>query len=76
MSEIPNIPIEQVKDSTVKFELANLKLELDGTLQRLKGESQALSELQTLLSDALEKCSLARAELDLAEGKQRRIPDD
>jgi hypothetical protein len=53
-----------------------LKLELDGTLQRLKGESQALSELQTLLSDALEKCSLARAELDLAEGKQRRIPDD
>lgn len=78
MSETPEIPIEQVKNSAIKFDLCNLKLELDGTLEKLKGEAEALSQLQELLSDTLEKCSIAMAELEptTPSSKERRIPDD
>lgn len=78
MSETPNIPIEEVKESAVKFDLANLKLELDGLLENLKGDSQALSQLHGLLSDSLEKCSQGMAELEslTSSSQERRIPDD
>lgn len=78
MSETPEIPIEQVKDSAIKFDLCNLKLELDGTLEKLKGDSQALSQLHQLLSDTLEKCSIAMAQSEptTPSSKERRIPHD
>ena len=78
MSEIPEIPVEQVKDSAIKFDLCNLRLELDGTLEKLKGDSEALNQLRELLSDTLEKCSMAMAELEsrTLSSKQRRIPHD
>lgn len=78
MSEIPEIPIEQVKESAVKFDLANLKLELNRMLENLQGNSEALSQLHELLSDTLEKCSQAMAESEplTPSSQERRIPDD
>ena len=77
MSESPEILIEEVKDSAIKFDLGNLKLELDGTLEKLKGDSDALGQFQALLEDALDKCSQAIAEIgDLPKSKERRIPHD
>ncbi len=78
MSEIPEISIEQVKDSAIKFDLCNLKLELDGTLEKLKGDQEALSQLHELLSDTVEKCSMAMGELEptTPSSKERRIPHD
>ena len=78
MSEIPEIPLEQVKESAIKFDLCNLRLELDGTLEKLKREPEALSQLYELLSQALEKCSMAMNELEArtSSTKERRIPHD
>jgi len=78
MSEIPEIPIEELKESAAEFEIGNLKLDLDGTLEKLKGNSEALSRLHALLSDALEKCSQAITEQEssLSSARERRIPDD
>jgi hypothetical protein len=78
MSEIPEIPIEELKESAADFELGNVKLELQGTLERLKGNSEALSQLHALLSDALEQCSQALSEQESAvsSNRERRIPQD
>ena len=78
MSEIPEIPVEQVKESAIKFDLCNLRLELNGTLEKLKREPEALSQLHELLSNTLEKCSLAMDELEARtpSTKERRIPHD
>jgi hypothetical protein len=76
MSQTPEIPIEQVKDSAVKFDLCNLRLELNGMLEKLKGDSDALGQLRELLSDTLEKCSQAITESNPTKDKQRRIPHD
>lgn len=78
MSEIPEIPIEELKESAADFELGNVKLELQGTLERLKGNSEALSQLHALLSDALEQCSQALSEQESAvsSNRERRIPHD
>lgn len=71
-----NIPDEEVKTSAIKFDLCNLKLELDGMLEKLEGDSEALGEFRALLSDALEKCSQAMAVIDTTKGEERRIPYD
>ena len=78
MSEIPEIPIEELKESAADFELGNLKLELQGTLERLKENSEALSQLHALLLDALEQCSQALSEQESAvsSSRERRIPHD
>ncbi len=78
MSQTPEIPLEQVKESAVKFDLGNLELELDGMLDKLKGDSEALSQLHKILSDALEKCAQAITELEPrhSSSKERRIPYD
>jgi hypothetical protein len=78
VSEIPEIPIEEVKESAVKFDLCNLRLEIDGLLENFKRDSEALDELHQLLSDAVAKCSQAMGELESSSSstKKRRIPDD
>ncbi|HEY9634680.1 MAG TPA: hypothetical protein V6D14_14860 [Coleofasciculaceae cyanobacterium] len=78
MSEIPEIPLEEIKDSAVKFDLANLRLEIGGMLKNLERNSDALDQLHELLLDAVEKCSQAIAELESStpRSKDRRIPDD
>jgi hypothetical protein len=78
MSEIPEISIEELKESAAEFELGNLQLELEGTLERLKGNSEALKQLHALLSDALENCSQAITEQEssVSSARERRIPDD
>ena len=78
MSETPEIPLEEVKESAIKFDLCNLQLELDGTLEKLKGDPEALSQLHELLSRSLEKCSMAMDELEprTLSTKDRRIPQD
>ncbi len=75
MSETPDIPVEQ-ESSAIKFDLGNLKLELEGTLERVKGDSEALNQFRGMLSDALEKSSQAVAELEANQTKRRRIPHD
>ena len=78
MSETPEIPIDELKESATDFELGNLKLELTGTLERLKGDSEALSQLHALLSDTLEQCAQALSEQESAvsSSRGRRIPHD
>ena len=76
MSETPEIPIEQVKNSAIQFDLCNLKLEINGTLERLKGDSDALLQLHQVLTETLEKCSQVIAENNRTKGKDRRIPFD
>ncbi len=78
MSETPEISIDELKESTADFELGNLRLELQGTLERLKGDSDALSQLHALLSDTLEQCSHALSEHESAvsSSRERRIPHD
>ena len=73
MSKIPH---EEVKSSAIKFDLCNLKLELDGMLEKLEGDAVALREFHNLLSDALENCSQALAEIDATKRPKRRIPHD
>jgi hypothetical protein len=73
---VSKIPDEEVKSSAIKFDLYNLKLELDGMLEKLKGNSVALRQFHELLSDALENCSQAIAEIDTSKGTKRRIPHD
>ncbi len=73
MSEIPD---EEVKTSSIKFDLCNLKLELDGMLEKLKGDSEALGWFRELLSEALDKSSQAIADIDTPKREQRRIPHD
>jgi hypothetical protein len=63
MSETPDVPIEQ-ESSAISFDLGGLELDIEGTLEKLKGNSEALSQLHNMLSDALEKCSEAMAELE------------
>ncbi len=41
MSKTPGIPVEQ-ESSAMKFDLGGLKLNLEGTLDKLKGDSEAL----------------------------------
>jgi hypothetical protein len=69
MSYTPDIPVEQ-ESSAIKFDLGGLRLDIEGTLEKLKGDSEALGQLHDILLDALEKCSQAKAELD------RQIPHD
>ncbi len=76
MSELPEIPIEQVKNSAIEFDLCNLKLEINGTLERLKGDSDALHQLHQLLAETLERCSQTIAENNYTKSKDRRIPFD
>lgn len=75
MSETPDIPVEQ-ESSAIRFDLGNLELDLEGTLERVKGDSEALSQFRDMLSDALEKCALAMAELEGNRTQGRRIPHD
>jgi hypothetical protein len=67
---------EEVKTSAIKFDLGNLKLELDGMLEKLKGDSEALGWFRELLCEALEECSQAMAEINTTKKEQRRIPHD
>lgn len=78
MSEIPEIPIDELKESAADFELGNLRLELKGTLERLKENSDALRQLHALLSDTLEQCAQALSEQESAvsSSRDRRIPHD
>lgn len=75
MSETPNIPVEQ-ESSAIRFDLGGLKLDLEGTLEKLKGDSEALSQLHDMLSDGLKKCSIAMAELEEDGTQGRRISHD
>lgn len=70
------MPDEEVKASAIKFDLCNLKLELNGMLEKLKGNSVALRQFHELLSDALENCSQALGEIDTSKETKRRIPYD
>lgn len=67
-----------MKASAVKFDLGNLQLEIEGMLENLKGDSDALAQLHELLAEALEKCSQAMTESQpsTSKSKERRIPDD
>lgn len=78
MNKNLEIPIEQLEESAVKFDLANLKLEIDGLLTRLKGNSEALIQLHELITEASQKCYQAMAELEpvTPSTKERRIPYD
>lgn len=76
MKTVSEMPDEEIKVSAIKFDLGNLKLELDGMLEKLKGDSEALEEYRGLLSNALEKCFQAIAEIDNSKEKKRRIPHD
>jgi uncharacterized protein involved in exopolysaccharide biosynthesis len=78
MCENLEVPLEQVKESAVKFDLANLKLEIDGLLTRLKGNSEALHWLSEMLSEASQECSEAISELEsrTPNHKEQRIPHD
>jgi len=58
------------------FDLGGLKLDIEGTLEKLKGDSEALSQLHNMLSDALEKCSKAMAELEGDGTQGRQISHD
>lgn len=53
--------------SADKFDLASLKVEIDGALETLKKDPEALSGLHLLLSDALKDCEQAMAK---SEGKE------
>jgi hypothetical protein len=76
MNKNLEMPIEQLEESTIKFDLANLRLEFDGLLARLKGNSDALIQLHELITEASQKCYEAMAELEpvTPSGKERRIP--
>jgi hypothetical protein len=63
MSETPDIPVEQ-ESAAIEFDLGGLRLDLEGTLEKVKRDSEALAQLHDMLSDALEKCSKAMAELE------------
>jgi hypothetical protein len=63
VSETPNIPVEQ-ESSAISLDLGGQELDIEGTLEKFKGDSEALSQLHNMLSDALEKCSEAMAELE------------
>ncbi len=78
MNKNLEIPIEQFEESVVKFDLGNLKLELDGMLERLRGNPQALIQLHELITEASQKCYQAMAELEplTPNSKERRIPYD
>jgi hypothetical protein len=45
MSETPDIPVEQ-ESSAISFDLGGLELDIEGTLEKLKGDSEALAELE------------------------------
>jgi hypothetical protein len=78
MCENLGVPLEQVEESAVKFDLANLKLEIDGLLARLKSNSEALHRLSEILSVASQDCSEAISELEprTPNHKEQRIPHD
>jgi Mg2+ and Co2+ transporter CorA len=73
MAGIPDQP----EPAAVKFDLANLKIELNDLQDKLKGNLESLEHFREILSDALENCSQALAEADNPDEEQsRRIPHD
>ncbi len=59
MSETPNIPVEQ-ESSAISLDLGGQELDIEGTLEKFKGDSEALSQLHNMLSDALDFLGLRR----------------